>query len=768
MANKKYNRKTKKYDDGGGLTDKTTFQQMSPYTQGASMVNSAIPNTSPQKDTQGSEAVYGAMSKSGNPIVSGIGTLASFGHKIGDPIYNKGHQIDDATGGYVDPNKAYKTDLAQAFLDPLANAESVFKDKNATGKEKLIAGLNVALPGMDYITGSSKERVNRENKIMKEQFTQNKINTNNAQYTNLNIPTFQTMENGGYLNIYDLGGDMNQNGQLTQMSGPTHEQGGIYVGNGNEIEGGESINKNYVFSDTLEVPGTKRTYASQSKSIENKYKLRPYDALSLKTKQDELDKLKASQESLKAEKEAKALEKFNKQNPGLLDKVVGASQQQPQQPQGEQQMKNGGKLRYSVKTSVHQQPFHSDNTVHNYMKLLTDTVHRRYDDGGGLKDPDYTDMDYATNRQNTTAPLNIEDTNPYVRSPYGMQIGYTNTTSHDQDEIDDLYNHEYDIKKTYVDPDQKAPFNTHMFNYLSNEDKLKKREEDVNNQPDYSPIQKMTSRQAQPITGQDFQTNLNTSTPPIGDFTYDGYKTKKSYQDINTMSTASQLGMGVQGAGLVAEGALLAARNKYMPAKYEAQDKVALDRVSANEPLRQAELASAGYKDAISKGAQSQGQLLTNLGQYQMKDAMTKAGIVENVQNENAKIQAQEALTNAQIQRANIEQKFKVGEINQHEYDQQTKNWDDYIHHIETVGSGLTKDAAGYKTQSDIIEHGLLNGHIVGMNNQGQMIYVSTGKLVNDSDANNVKWETKTTKRDGGYLKNKKFTMNPIDDDNLM
>lgn len=68
-------------------------------------------------------------------------------------------------------------------------------------------------------------------------------------------------------NLYADGGLIEEMGvQPGQpLIGPTHEGGGIDAGNGNEVEGGETMEeidgKPYVFSDRLKVPGTRLTFA---------------------------------------------------------------------------------------------------------------------------------------------------------------------------------------------------------------------------------------------------------------------------------------------------------------------------------------------------------------------------------------------------------------------------------------------------------------------------------------------------------------------------
>lgn len=87
-------------------------------------------------------------------------------------------------------------------------------------------------------------------------------------------------------------------GQLTQYQGNTHENGGILLGQtGNEVEDGETRNKDYIFSDRLiGNKKKKQTYAQMSKDIEKKYKGRDNDKWAKEAKQKELDNLRNVQE----------------------------------------------------------------------------------------------------------------------------------------------------------------------------------------------------------------------------------------------------------------------------------------------------------------------------------------------------------------------------------------------------------------------------------------------------------------------------------------
>lgn len=121
---------------------------------------------------------------------------------------------------------------------------------------------------------------------------------------------------------YGYGGRMrNKNycedgGYLTQFQGNTHENGGIALGENNEVETGETRGpanmpnlKDYIYSDRLKVPNKKITFAQMSKKIENKFSKRPNDKMSQEQKERELSDIMNSQESVRENMMRKAHKK---------------------------------------------------------------------------------------------------------------------------------------------------------------------------------------------------------------------------------------------------------------------------------------------------------------------------------------------------------------------------------------------------------------------------------------------------------------------------
>jgi hypothetical protein len=245
-----------------------------------------------------------------------------------------------------------------------------------------------------------------------------------------------------------------------------------------------------------------------------------------------------------------------------------------------------------------------------------------------------------------------------------------------------------------------------------------------------------------------------------------GAYTPISGNNESSITPGAMIGMGIQGAGLLAKGILLGKRNKYMPAEYTPVAPVSFERVNAREPLAQSKSAFAGANTALARNAGSTGQYMSNRIASGVGEGMQRAGIVEQVNNQNAQIQAQEATQNAQIALQNAQRKLQVGEINQQEYDSVTQAWNDYMNDVIGVGAGVTKDVLGYGAQDIALQnldtanfdYQLINGKWTPIPKQnfgaGLKMDINTTPQTEIKRDGSVATVT-TTKRKGGYLKNK-------------
>lgn len=117
-------------------------------------------------------------------------------------------------------------------------------------------------------------------------------------------------EIGGALGASMLPKDLmfRQGGELTDINGPSHEMGGMSITPNAEAEGGETKIDDYIFSDFLKPQGSKQTFASKSKSIRNKFKLRPADKFSMEAQDNELKALIDEQESIRQQMQAEKMQ----------------------------------------------------------------------------------------------------------------------------------------------------------------------------------------------------------------------------------------------------------------------------------------------------------------------------------------------------------------------------------------------------------------------------------------------------------------------------
>jgi hypothetical protein len=106
---------------------------------------------------------------------------------------------------------------------------------------------------------------------------------------------------GGIRNVPNQGAGSGfaSGGSLVQYNGPKHEQGGINIGNGNEVEGGETRHKDYIFSDRIIAdPKTKKTFADVSKKLNKMYEGK--DSITMSTREAALNALRYKQEEFRA------------------------------------------------------------------------------------------------------------------------------------------------------------------------------------------------------------------------------------------------------------------------------------------------------------------------------------------------------------------------------------------------------------------------------------------------------------------------------------
>jgi hypothetical protein len=878
--------------------------------------------------------------------------------------YRCGGKMKYDKGGFWNIVSDYGKYLADVPLSMVGAKDVVGKDdyntqffksvNDVTGTVMPIAGqvaANIVAPGIGGAMMSGIQSVGSALNPMEEQPNRpDMLRATNAALTpsTVNTPTYVS-EKGGNL--------VNNNQMLNTFKGPSHEEGGIAIGQNNEVEGGETSLKDYIFSDTTKVPGTKVTFAQMSKRIESKYGRRQNDAMSDKAKERELQALKEIQEEVRFKEDAAAMANLADTNPQLFQQMTGSpanptvaelmpGQQQQMVDVPMQQLKKGGKLLKNKSTILGtQSPGVTMEVIRSgrhYIDTLVAVTHnrrRRYSKGGTINiDPekkgtftaaatkhgesvqefasqvlankeDYSPAmvkkaNFARNSKrwkhpdggvlinSQTAPiysnayasnnwgfygskytpeewaaLSKSDRNSYIGDAYNdalRSLGYIPGVNNPKEKaeydrrligITGVWNmeemqknpglayayesmagnpiyqssiytgeaasgfiYDYPLESKYptelsTDASKIQSYAMPRYQYVEKLNPVQQSNQNVTESTPpwitdnlYNPNGNTTAQSLQPSTLGTPSSSLNTLINPELTVTNnpklvytpispetdvnvpDDINTKAVVDEMvksgevkqrlsgaytpttggneSSITPGAMIGMGIQGAGLLAKGILLGKRNKYMPAEYTPVAPVSFERVNAREPLAQSKSAFAGANTALARNAGSTGQYLSNRIASGVGEGMQRAGIVEQVNNQNAQIQAQEATQNAQIALQNAQRKLQVGEINQQEYDSVTQAWNDYMNDVVGVGAGVTKDVLGYGAQDIALQnldtanfdYQLINGKWTPIPKQnfgtGLKMDITTTPQTEIKRDGSVATAT-TTKRKGGYLKNK-------------
>lgn len=159
---------------------------------------------------------------------------------------------------------------------------------------------------------TEKGNVVQQDKLMEEQaIQQQQAQQAQQDYINQQVQASLAASQGS--SQMGWGGIMNHNkkmcadgGSITQYSGPSHNEGGIPIGQQIEVEGKETRGipdtetEDYIFSERLKIPGKKISFAKASKIIEAKFSKRDNDKMSDEQKRNELNKLMNDQEGLRS------------------------------------------------------------------------------------------------------------------------------------------------------------------------------------------------------------------------------------------------------------------------------------------------------------------------------------------------------------------------------------------------------------------------------------------------------------------------------------
>lgn len=348
----KYRNKRKKYDgldpeqsqyldheddhnisyNGNPITDNTKTKTSTNYGKYAQLGIGAYnayegaqsgPGTNGQKVGNGVNGAINSIAGAVTPWYS----LASVASNIGKGFTHQ-QTITDPTNGQTVTQSNTRTN--QALADTFTPAHETVINDFSSGN----AGKGV----LDTFTGGVYNTLdNFFNKTNQKKFDQAKLDTetyNKQQFDNqtkqqsnyqkqqqdyinqqiqLGLANNQSNTNNinpitGQPNVARYGGKMkfSMGGDLTRYSGLDHSEGGIPLGDSNEVENGETrgipntASQDYIYSDKLRVPNKKYTFAKASKLIENKFSKRDNDKLSDEQKQREINGLMEAQELVRS------------------------------------------------------------------------------------------------------------------------------------------------------------------------------------------------------------------------------------------------------------------------------------------------------------------------------------------------------------------------------------------------------------------------------------------------------------------------------------
>ena len=225
-------------------------------------------------------------------------------YPIIDPLNTKdANDVKNYIGKDIAPKlKEYQKQLNIA----LRNKYNLAADAPITKEYLTAEEANKAVNGKydDYMTNfKAYQDYRKKTPVMPERKVEGTVTEDETIYGQRHVNLFQPYEvkkgKGGFLpEIFANGGDMD----IVDINGPKHTEGGIPMGKGAEVEGGEVKVDNYIFSDQLKYSGSK-TFADQAKTIRKRFEERKSDGPAMKTQLVQLEQLKSLNEAARVEKE---------------------------------------------------------------------------------------------------------------------------------------------------------------------------------------------------------------------------------------------------------------------------------------------------------------------------------------------------------------------------------------------------------------------------------------------------------------------------------
>lgn len=272
--------------------------------------NSVIPQnqmTPEQMQMANRTSSFQQIGDTGAGMIPGFGQyyqLARGAASVGQgALANYGHTEYGADGQYHQRfNNPHASAANQALIPMHQQAAQDFGRGNYGAGVMDLVGAGFYKPVMTYFGNSDTDASNQKWNIMGTSFKRG----NDPAKANTATTSYNPYYNQGYKN----GGTIEPmiiNNDLIHFNGPSHANGGINLFHGGEIiaqvEGGETMKNNFVYSDNLKVPGTKTTFATASKKYDNEDNIK--GSISYNSNERMLSKLRDKNQALIDQKEAK-------------------------------------------------------------------------------------------------------------------------------------------------------------------------------------------------------------------------------------------------------------------------------------------------------------------------------------------------------------------------------------------------------------------------------------------------------------------------------
>lgn len=216
--------------------------------------------------------IVGGIISGANMLVKPVRDWAEETNPDGTLKRRKIAKIGATTGGILDPSQT-----AVSFLSGVSSPEEYVSNLEKENKERIaIENQRSAIENQEYKYGGELPQWLYNARSMA-------IRNNMKHGGNVKFSKYHNLPQEEY-------------DRLTRYNGYNHTEGGIPLDINNEVQNKETRYNDYIFSNDINVPGKKYSFAKASKMIDLKYSKRDNDNLSAEQKTNDLKSLENTQE----------------------------------------------------------------------------------------------------------------------------------------------------------------------------------------------------------------------------------------------------------------------------------------------------------------------------------------------------------------------------------------------------------------------------------------------------------------------------------------